>query len=263
MMTWWAAQPLMKQFFLVMAVPSTVILLIQSVMTFAGLAGGSDADGMDAGGADGGLDTDGMDGGFDAADMDGGGFDAGGLDAGGLDADGVDAADAGFLDAHDALHAAGHGPEPGHAGHGLDGFRFFTVRGIIAFLAVFGWLGAAMTGSLNPLAVFFIAFAGGLLAMTLIGLSFWAIIQLQAKGNLDYRYSVGLQGEVYLPIPAQRAGLGKVMITLQERLIEVDAITDETERLATGTRIRVVGLDGNNVLLVSKEWEGHTHELTV
>jgi hypothetical protein len=48
------------------------------------------------------------------------------------------------------------------------------------------------------------------------------------------------------------------MITLQERLIEVDAITDETERLATGTRIRVVGLDGNNVLLVSKEWEGHT-----
>ncbi len=237
-MTWWAAQPLMKQFFLFMAVPSTVILLIQSVMTFVGLGGGQDAD---AGGMD--TDSDGVD-----------------MDTGGMDSDaGMDAPDAGFADVHDALHAAGHHGDAGHVGHGMDGFRFFTVRGIIAFLSVFGWLGAAMTGSLVPLAVFFIAFAGGLLAMTLIGLAFWAIIRLQSKGNLDYRYSIGLQGEVYLPIPPNRSGMGKVLVTLQERLVEVDAITDEQDRLSTGTRIRVVALDGNNVLLVSKEWEGHTH----
>lgn len=220
MMTWWAAQPLMKQFFLFMAIPSTVILLIQSVMTFTGLGDGHDADGGDAGG---------------------------------------DAPDGGFSDVHDALHASGHDGDAGHVGHGLDGFRFFTIRGIVAFLSVFGWLGAAMTNTLVPIAVFAIAIAGGLLAMALIGLAFWGIVHLQAKGNLDYRYSIGLQGEVYLPIPANRSGMGKVLVTLQERLVEVDAITDEPEKLSTGTRIRVVALDGNNVLLVSKEWEGQTH----
>ena len=72
-------------------------------------------------------------------------------------------------------------------------------------------------------------------------------------------YSIGLQGEVYLPVPPERSGTGKVSITLQDRLVEADAITDETEKLPTGSRIRVVGLEGNNVLLVSKEWEGHQH----
>lgn len=220
MMAWWAAQPLMKQFFLMMAIPSTIILLIQSVMTLTGLGDSHDADT-----GEGGADTPD----FDASD------------------------------AHDALHGAGHDGDAGHVGHGLDGFRFFTIRGIVAFLSVFGWLGAAMTGALMPVAVFAIAFAGGLAAMTLIGFGFWAIVRLQARGNLDYRYSIGLQGEVYLPIPPARSGMGKVTITLQERLVEVDAITDEHVRLPTGSRIRVVGLDGNNVLLVSKEWEGQTH----
>jgi hypothetical protein len=213
MMSWWVAQPLMKQFFLMVAVPSTVILLIQSVMTVAGIGDSHDTDMGDTG---------------------------------------PDAP-------HGAGHDIGHEGDAGHVGHGFDGFRFFTVRGIIAFLSVFGWLGAAMTDALMPVAVFAIAFMGGLVAMTLIGLGFWAIVRLQARGNLDYRYSIGLQGEVYLAIPPARSGMGKVMVTLQERLVEVDAITDEKERLPTGSRIRVVGLDGNNVLLVSKEWEGQTH----
>lgn len=221
MLAWWAVQPLMKQFFLMMAVPATVILIIQSFMTFGGLGEGGDANG------DGSADGDGS--------------------------------DAGGTDAHDALHGTDSEGDAGHVAHGMDGFRFFTVRGIVAFLAVFGWMGAAMTDALVPVAVFAIAFLSGLLAMTLVGLAFWAIIRLQSKGNLDYRYSIGLQGEVYLPVPPERTGVGKVLVTLQERLVEVDAITDEKEKLPTGSRIRVVGLDGNNVLLVSKEWEGHPH----
>lgn len=235
MMAWWAALPLLKQFFLIVAIPSTVILLIQSIMTFAGMGGDHDADG---GGLGGGHDV-----GHDLS----GGHDAGhGAGPG--------------QDTQDAFQAAG--PQAGDAGqaaHGLDGFRFFTIRGIVAFLAVFGWSGSAMTGALHPVAIFAIAATAGFAAMVLVAFAFWGILQMQAKGNLDYRYSIGLQGEVYLPIPAERAGAGKVSITLQDRLVEADAITDETEKLPTGSRIRVVGLEGNNVLLVSKEWEGHQH----
>ena len=237
MMAWWAALPLLKQFFLIVAIPSTVILVIQSIMTFAGMGGGHDADG-------GGDVADGHDVGHDFA----GGHD-GGHDFGHGTGQG----------AEDFQTAGTHAGDAGHAAHGLDGFRFFTIRGIVAFLAIFGWTGSAVTGALHPVAVLAVASAAGLVAMGLVAFAFWGILQLQEKGNLDYRYSIGLQGEVYLPIPAERAGAGKVSITLQDRLVEADAITDEKEKLPTGSRIRVVGLEGNNVLLVSKEWEGHQH----
>ena len=228
MMAWWAALPLLKQFFLVVAIPSTLILIIQSIMTFAGMGGDQDADG-----GDGGL-AGGHDGSHDFGHDTGHGGDA-------------------------AQTAGMHAGDAGQTAHGLDGFRFFTIRGIVAFLAVFGWTGSAVTGALHPAAVLAIASVAGLVAMGLVAFAFWGILQLQAKGNLDYRYSIGLQGEVYLPVPPERSGTGKVSITLQDRLVEADAITDETEKLPTGSRIRVVGLEGNNVLLVSKEWEGHQH----
>lgn len=236
----------MKQFFLMVAVPSTVILLIQSVMTFIGL-GEHGTDGSDSGASGGG-------------DAVGGHFDMNGALHGGLHDAGTDGSAMGW---HDIGSSDGH--VDGHAAHanvqhGMDGFRFFTVRGIIAFLAVFGWTGAALMGAVIPVLVFLIAFLSGLAAMVLIGLAFYAIVKLQAQGNLDYRFSIGLQGEVYLPVPPDRSGMGKVNITLQERLVEADAITDDMERLPTGSRIRVVGLSGNNVLLVSKEWEGHPHD---
>ena len=250
MFEWWASLPVMKQFFMTVAIPSTVILIIQSIMTFAGMGGSHDMDGGGGGG-----------------DASGGHFDAGGghANAGG--------AHDGFSGDHvgDVLHGGHPGPDFIHTGshdmadahtevqHGLDGFRFFTVRGIIAFLSVFGWTGSALVQATAPVVVFVIAFLSGLAAMTLIGLAFWGILRLQESGNLDYTHSIGLQGEVYLPIPPVRTGIGKVNVTLQGTLIEVDAITDETERLPTGSRVRVVGLEGNNVLLVSKEWEGHTH----
>ncbi len=248
MFEWWASLPVMKQFFMTVAIPSTVILIIQSIMTFAGMGG--------------------------SHDMDGGGGDASGghFDAGGGHAD-VGGGHGGFDGNHvgDVLHGGHAGPDFVHAGshdmadahtevqHGLDGFRFFTIRGIVAFLSVFGWTGSALVQTTTPIAVFAIAFLSGLAAMTLVGLAFWGILRLQESGNLDYTHSIGLQGEVYLPIPPDRTGVGKVNVTLQGTLIEVDAITDETERLPTGSRIRVVGLEGNNVLLVSKEWEGHAH----
>ncbi len=206
MMDWWQTLPLMKQFFFTIAVPATVILLIQSVMSIMGL-------GSDGGEGEGPMD--GMSGDLD----------------------------------EDALEEAIDG----------SGFRFFTIRGIVAFVSVFGWTGAAVTGSATPVLVFLTATGAGLSAMLLVALAFWGILQLQGKGNLDYRYSIGLQGEVYLPVPPERGGTGKVNVTIQERLVEVDAMTDEPERLPTGSRVRVVGLLGNNVLLVSKEWEGHPH----
>jgi len=247
LLDWWNSLPLMKQFFIFIAVPSTVILLIQTVMTMIGLGDSHDADSSGYGG----TDSDSVD--FDDAS---GIHDGIGLHDGSGAGNGADFHDGmnmnHDLSSHDAASAMDH--DSSHH-TSWDGFRFFTVRGIVAFFSIFGWTGSALVGSSNPVLTFIIAFMAGFTAMTLISLLFYAILRLQSKGNLDYRYSVGTQGDVYIPIPSQRSGMGKVNVIFQERLVEADAVTDEEEKLVTGARIRVVGLLGNNVLLVSKEWK--------
>lgn len=226
-------------------------------MTMIGLGDSHDSSG---GGIDGGDAHDANFGGAHGTDL-GGAHGADFGDASGLQ-DGIDIHD-GFS-AHDGLNAQSgldaHDVQDTHDFHpdsNTDGFKFFTIRGIVAFFSIFGWTGSAMVGSANPIMTFVVAFLAGLAAMTLVGLAFYAILQLQSKGNLDYRYSIGTQGEVYIPIPKQRSGMGKVNVVFQERLVEADAVTDEEEKMETGTRIRVVGLLGNNVLLISKDWEGY------
>lgn len=220
---WWESLSLIKQIYYLIAIPSTIILIIQSVMTLAGLGEGADGDLADGGAShgdmpDGGLSHDGLDGDLSAADA---------------------------ASVHDGTDVGHHGT--------LDGLRFFTLRGIIAFLAVFGWTGVVLTGAVNMLLALALSAAAGIAAMMLVGLAFYGILKLQSQGNLDYSDAIGLSGEAYLAIPPERSGTGKVTVTLQERLIEVDAVTDEPVRLATGTRIRVTGILGNNVLIVMKD----------
>jgi hypothetical protein len=47
---------------------------------------------------------------------------------------------------------------------------------------------------------------------------------------------------VYLTIPAERSGIGKVHVTVQERLIECPAITTHAA-IPTGTPVLVIDVD--------------------
>jgi membrane protein implicated in regulation of membrane protease activity len=215
MAEWWNALDLLQQIFLCAAVPFTLLLLVQTVLTFVGLGGHED-------GPDGADMSD-----FDAHDFDA--HDVGGHDAG--------------ADIHD-----GH---DGHdAGDAVGGFRFFTVRGIVAFFCIFGWTGFALSDTaLPPAAMLIISFFAGLLAMLLIGLMFYAVRRMQDNGNLRYSNAIGQEAKVYIPVPAQRAGSGKVLVTIQERLVEADAVTDEESRITTGSPVKVVGSIGNTLIV--------------
>jgi len=90
----------------------------------------------------------------------------------------------------------------------------------------------------------------GLAAMFLIALIFYGVSRLQSSGNIHYANAVGRTGEVYLTIPAARKGTGKVQIVIQERLIEVNAVTDRKKPIPTGTNVKVTGILGEHVLLV-------------
>ena len=148
------------------------------------------------------------------------------------------------------------------AGHGLQGLHILTVRGVVAFLALFGWGGLWLNQiGLPPLLALFLAVPIGIAGMVGIALILREAMRLQYDGTLDVRLAVGLPGTVYLTIPACRAAPGKVNITVQEQLRELEAFTDSDTPIPTGSPVRVTGLlEGGALLVERSETEASTQD---
>ncbi len=225
---WWNALGLVTQIFYCIAIPATLVLVIQTVLMFFG---------FDDGDADADFDVD-----LDAdTDID---FD------GDIDADvpvDVDAFDGVYgdelVDAAEISDAAG-----------FDSLRIFTVRGIISFLVMFGWVGVVMTeANINLIITLLAATACGLGIMVLVAYIFKSVMRLRSNGAADNRNAVGSAGKVYLTIPALRQGEGKVNVILQGSYVERNAVTDEVEPISTGSEIIVVGVSGQTTLVVKRK----------
>ena len=148
-LAWWDTLSLATQVFYAIAVPATLILLIQTVMLFFGLGENGDAD-ADVPDADAEVDFD--------ADVDGDIVDT-------SVSDGV----FGDNDAAEAYDAAG-----------VDFLRIFTLRGIVAFLVVFGWLGLILDGSGAALYVTLpVSCCAGAVMMLLLALLFRSVMRLR------------------------------------------------------------------------------------
>ena len=137
---------------------------------------------------------------------------------------------------------------------GLEGLRVLTVRGIIAFLVVFGWVGVAMDSA--GLALWWTlpaATLGGFLMMLVMALLMRSVMKLRSDGSADNRNALGVSGKVYLTIPAARSGSGKVNLMLQGSYVERNAVTDEKEAIPTGCEVVVTALSGQTDLVVRRK----------
>lgn len=149
---------------------------------------------------------------------------------------------------HEIAHD-GHGHEQEH--HVDDGLRIFTVRGFVAFFTIFGWVGIVLTETSIPFGVnLLLSVIAGFITMFIIAYFFKMAMGLQSSGNLDMRNSLGKTGTVYIPIPPERAGKGKVTMVVQGRFTEIDAVTDHNETLKTGMEVVGISISNQNVLCV-------------
>lgn len=123
-------------------------------------------------------------------------------------------------------------------------FDVLSFRTIVIGLTFFGLIGKSVSASgfedPQPLIA---AIFGGLGAMYGVYFLMQALSKLNADGTQRIELAVGVEGVVYLAIPAGNAGAGKIHITLQNRLVELEAVT-AGERLPTGSQIVVVGVLG-------------------
>jgi len=131
-------------------------------------------------------------------------------------------------------------------------FRIFTIRGIVAFFALGGWAGlAALSAGIPILWSIQIALLAGVAAMILASVVIRLALKMQDSGNLNMRNAISKPAEVYITIPPSRTNTGKITMILQERFVELDAVTDCETAIAPNSKVAVVGVTDENVLVVS------------
>ncbi|MBR2000826.1 MAG: NfeD-like protein [Firmicutes bacterium] len=222
MIAWWdSLDPTVKILYFI-AIPSTLVFVIQTVMAFlGGIEGGEGVAYSDTSGLD-------LDGGFDGPDL----------------SEMPDAMDI------DDVHF-GDGGNPAD----FSIMRMFTLQGIITFLMVTGWSAiASISAGAKPSLSIIVGVVLGVVAMYAVAKLIHASRRLTENGTLDVRNAIGANAKVYIPIPEQGHGEGKVTLYVQGRYAECDAVTTEPELLRTGTTVRIVDVR-NGVLVVERDEE--------
>lgn len=143
-----------------------------------------------------------------------------------------------------------------HADHGHASsdasFKLLSLQGLTAFFAFFGLSGLALTleFKIADVASLIGAFAVGFGSMYAVAKLFQLFLGLQSSGTLSIQNAIGQEGTVYLTIPS--GGVGKVQITIQDRLKEFNAVAEGKKQLKTGDRVRVTEVTSGAVLKVEK-----------
>lgn len=215
MQEWWEGLSSALRVLYCIAVPSTLILLLQMLLT---MIGGHSDGGVDI------SDTSGID---MPDDLD---FD--------LNGDGVP----------DDMPDVIDGGNPADFGN----LRLLTVQTIVTFLAVFGWVSiVSISSGTGVLAGSLIGAVCGLAMMLLVAKMVQASRKLAENGILNLKNAIGETATVYLMIPPKNEGSGKVTMQLQGRFGEFDAVSVGEQSIPNGARVIVTDVQGD-VLVVEQ-----------
>src|SRR5688572_23544933 len=96
------------------------------------------------------------------------------------------------------------------------GHQFFTVKNLVAFFTMFGWVGiAAYNSGLNKWITVAIAFIAGFTMVLLMVFLLRNVNKLRHSGTMQIKNALNQVCETYLYIPPRRNGIGKVHIRIQ------------------------------------------------
>jgi hypothetical protein len=130
-------------------------------------------------------------------------------------------------------------------------FKLISLQGLTSFFMMFGLVGLALLKANVP--VVMTVFGGtvaGLITVAITGLVFSQMKRLQTEGTIDINNTIGTEGSVYLTIP--KNGTGQVQLIAQGSLKIFDAVSNNKNVIATGEKVRVIGVASGNTLIVEK-----------
>ena len=222
MQAWWEQLSILLRVLYCIAVPSTLILLLQLVLTMAG--GHSDA-GVEV------SDTSGLD-----------------MDVGAeVDLNGNGIPD--YLETPDSA-ALGDGGNPADFGN----LRFLTLQTIVTFLASFSWVSIiCVYANLPSLIALGIGIGCGVLMMLLVAKIVQESRKLAENGAINLRNAIGENATVYVTVPPKNEGTGKITMQLSGRFGEYDAVSADETTFQTGAQVLVTDVVGDTLVVEAVE----------
>lgn len=156
------------------------------------------------------------------------------------------------------LLGAGHGDggdmdfdSHDHSGDGAD-FHVFSFRNLINFLLGFGWAGVSFYSIVhNSLLLIGIALGVGIFFVWLFFLLIKQLQRLSEDNTFQLDETLDQSAEVYLKIPANRSGIGKVHVSVKGTVHELDAMTEGPE-IPYGTKTFVTAIEGS-ILIIKRD----------
>jgi hypothetical protein len=128
--------------------------------------------------------------------------------------------------------------------------HLLSIRNIFYFLLGFGWAGVSLWSSIpNAVVLCVVAVLVGCLFVAIFLFLFCQMMKLQSNGAFNINDATGKVCDVYLRIPGQNKGMGKVQISFNGSVQELDART-AGEPIPSGAKVRVVRVIDNKVLEV-------------
>jgi len=122
---------------------------------------------------------------------------------------------------------------------------FFTLRNAIVFFLGFSWGGlACIEADISIGCAVLIGFL--MVAINLLLLR--GLASLNEAGNLSLANAIGKEAVVSIPIPAKQDGCGKINISFQGRLEELEAIS-EGEAISRGKPVKVIRIFNNQLVV--------------
>lgn len=148
------------------------------------------------------------------------------------------------------LGVDGEMADPGHTASS-EGLNLFSVRALSAGVAFFGvaGLGASSLG-LSSLLALLVAIPIGFTAMVAVAFVLRSFTRLEMDKTPQIVAAIGERATVYLPVPGDERGAGKVHIIVQGRLLELPAVTNQSETLPAGSAVIVTDVRDTGTLEV-------------
>jgi preprotein translocase subunit YajC len=149
-------------------------------------------------------------------------------------------------DSHDGLSADFDGDLSGAEAP----FQLYSLRNLVNFLLGFSWTGISFYTSISskPLLIG-ISLAVGILFVILFFMIIRQIQKLAEDNSFKISNTLNKTAEVYLTIPENKKGKGKILISVNGAFHELDAMT-ENDKIQSGAVVKVVKIENNNILIV-------------
>lgn len=131
--------------------------------------------------------------------------------------------------------------------------QLFTIRNFVNFLLGLGWGGVCLASVIpNPILLSLASILVGVIFVNVFIFVYKQMYRLETNGSYKTSDCVGKIVDVYLTIPAQRQGSGKVQVSFDGSIQELVALTDSLEPIRSGSKVRVLELIDPSTVLVEK-----------